>query len=200
MVPRLRRTAIAGLAVSALLATSGVAYAHDLHSKKVAREASAAPSMSWAFYNGKLTDLSPGTDDVFDGARATATMIGMDGGSFFRVIVKGLDNSAVRKKYPAHLHVGPCGLDGNGNPTVGDHYNATPAGLAPVVGEETEVHLDFKVKSKGNVRIAVNVPFVPTPGDHSIVFHTDAVPPAGTSPAKLACLPLTIEELAGTTG
>jgi hypothetical protein len=176
-----------------------VAYAHDLHLKKVAREASPAPSMSWAFYNGKLTDLSPGTDDVFDGARATATMIGMDGGSFFRVIVKGLDNSARGKEYPAHLHVGPCGIDGNG-PTVGGHYNATPAGHTPVVSEETEVHLDFKVISKGNVRIAVNVPFVPTPGDRSIVFHTNAAPAAGASPAKLACLPLTIKELAGTTG
>ena len=200
-MPRLRTTAIAGLAAaSALLATSGVAYAHDLHAKKVAREASAAPSMSWAFYSGKLTDLSPKTDDVFDGARATATMIGMDGGSFFRVIVKGLDNSAVGKKYPAHLHVGPCGLDAQGNPTVGGHYNTTPVGLTPVVSEETEVHLDFKVKSKGNVRIAVNVPFVPTAGDRSIVFHTDATPAAGTAPAKLACLPLTIKQLASTTG
>ena len=199
MVPRLRTTAIAGLAVSALLATSGVAYAHDLHLKKVAREAS-APSMSWAFYNGKLTDLSPGTKDVFDGARATATMIGMDGGSFFRVIVKGLDDRAVGKKYPAHLHAGPCGLDGTGNPTVGGHYNTTPADRSPVVSEETEVHLDFKVISKGNVRIAVNVPFIPTPGDRSIVFHTNAAPAAGASPAKLACLPLTIKELAGTTG
>ena len=25
--------------------------------------------MSWAFYNGELTDLSPGTKDVFDGAQ-----------------------------------------------------------------------------------------------------------------------------------
>lgn len=197
MVPRLRTTAIAGLAVSALLATSGVAYAHDLHLKKVAREASAAPSMSWAFYRGKLTDLSPGSDDVFDGARATATMIGMDGSSYFRVQVKGLAHSAVGNEYPAHLHVGPCGLDAKGIPTVGGHYNTSPAGL---VSEETEVHLDFKVNSDGNVRIAVNVPFVPTPGDRSIVFHTNAETPAGTPPAKLACLPLTIKELASTTG
>lgn len=86
-----------------------------------------APSMSWAFYNGKLTDLSPKTDDVFDGARATATMIGMDGGSYFRVIVKGLDHRAIGNEYPAHLHVGPCGLDRNGIATVGGHYNTNPA-------------------------------------------------------------------------
>jgi hypothetical protein len=197
MVPRLRTTAIAGLAVSALLATSGVAYAHDLHLKKVAREASAAPSMSWAFYSGKLTDLSPGTPDVFDGARATATMIGMDGSSYFRVQVKGLAHGAVGNEYPAHLHVGPCGLDANRIPTVGGHYNTN---TAVPVSEKTEVHLDFKVNSNGNVRIAVNVPFVPTPGDRSIVFHTNAPTPAGTPPAKLACLPLTIKEVARTTG
>jgi hypothetical protein len=44
-----------------------------------------APSMSWAYYNGGLTDLSPGTKDVYDGARATAMMMSIDNESTFRV-------------------------------------------------------------------------------------------------------------------
>ena len=82
--------------------------------------------MSWGFYNGPLTDLSPSTNDPFDGAKATATMMGVGGSTFFRVQVRGLDDSAVGKKYGAHLHQGPCGLDdGRRTPTVGPHYNTS---------------------------------------------------------------------------
>jgi hypothetical protein len=41
------------------------------------------------------------------------------------------------------------------------------------------------------------VPFVPKPGVRSIVIHTDETPPAGSSPERLACLPLIIKVFAG---
>ena len=70
---RFRDVGIAGLAVSALaLTTTAVAYARDLGLEHATARASTVSSMSWAHYSGELTDLSPNTGDVFDGARATA--------------------------------------------------------------------------------------------------------------------------------
>ena len=214
MVPRLRTTAIAGLAVSAILVTSGVAYAHDLGHRKVAHESSSASSMSWASFRGDLTDISPTTDDVYDGARATAMMVGIDGSSFFRVHLIGLDKSAAGRSFGAHLHVGPCGLADDGKTqTVGGHYNISPLDpatkLPSVVSATTEVWLNFHVNSGGNAQATATVPFVPTPGDNglarSITFHASATvhhqmdpkdPAVGTAGAKLACLPLDIKKLA----
>ena len=209
MVPRLRTTAIAGLAVSAILVTSGVAYAHDLGQRKVARKSSPASSMSWAYSHGKLTDLSPDTDDVYDGAKATAMMIAIDGNSFFRVQVRGLDKSAAGKAFGAHLHVGPCGLDAAKQPTVGGHYNVSPKdakGLPTVVSDVTEVWLNLKVNSDGEARATANVGFIPDAGERSITFHATATvhhqmdptkdPAVGTAGAKLACLPLDIQKFA----
>ena len=213
-MPRLRTTAIAGLAVSAILVTSSVAYAHDLGQRKVARESSSASSMSWAYFRGDLTDINPGKPDVYDDARATAMMVGIDGSSFFRVHLKGLDKNAAGKDFGAHLHVGPCGLTDPTNAattTVGGHYNTDAlAGIAPVkVNDQTEVWLNFHVNSGGNAEATATVPFVPTPGDNglarSITFHASATvhhqmdatgPAVGTAGAKLACLPLDIKKLA----
>ncbi|HKN43972.1 MAG TPA: hypothetical protein VJW23_08600 [Propionibacteriaceae bacterium] len=203
--------------MSAILVTSGVAYAHDLGHRKAAGESSSASSMTWAYFRGDLTDISPATDDVYDGARATAMMVGLDGSSFFRVHLKGLDKNAAGKDFGAHLHIGPCGLkDPNDatTTTVGGHYNVSPlnpkTNLASVVSDTTEVWLNFHVNSGGNAEATATVPFVPTPGANglarSITFHASATvhhqmdptkdPAVGTAGAKLACLPLDIKKFA----
>ena len=162
--------------------------------------------MSWGFYNGPLTDLSPSTNDPFDGAKATATMMGVGGSTFFRVQVRGVDDSAVGKVYGAHLHQGPCGLDEAGAPTVGPHYNTSEFDaekkVYTVINDQTEVWLDFEVDPFGNARSTTRVPFVPTAGERSItlhaaptVHHATETAAAGTAGAKLACLPLEIRTL-----
>jgi Cu/Zn superoxide dismutase len=195
-VPRFRTTAIAALAATALLATSGAAYARDLHLKQVEREASAAPSMSWAHFGGKLTDLSPSTRDVYDGARATAMLIGIENTTYVKVQIKGLKAAG---KFGAHLHVGPCGLDTAKppQPTVGGHYNTdTMKGIVPpLVSDETEVWLNFDVNSDGEAKATATVLFVPTAGNRSITFHALPTQTDGTAGAKLACLPLDIKSL-----
>ena len=203
-MPRFRTTAIAALAATALLATSGAAYARDLHLKKVEREASAAPSMAWAYFAGTLTDISsPGTPNVYRGARATAMMIGIDNTTFVKVQIKGLGENAIGKELGAHLHTGPCGLDTAKppQPTVGGHYNTdTVKGITPaLVSDQTEVWLNFDVNSDGNAKATATVPFVPTADDRSITFHERATTKSGvgvgTAGAKLACLPLDIKSV-----
>jgi len=203
-VPRVRTTAIAALAVSALLATSGAAYAHDLNLKRSAGEASAAPSMSWAHFSGELTDYTTttyttATPDLFKGARATAMMFGINGETTFRLHVSGIAESANHHQYPAHLHKGPCVAEDPSK--AGGHYNnQEEEGVTDfAVNAKTEVWLNFKVSSEGNARITVTVPFVPKPGDRSIVIHSDQAPmPPATSPTRLACLPLEIKSLSST--
>ena len=79
---RFRKTAVAAVAVSAVVLTPSAAYARDFGLNDFARQGSTMSSMSWGTYRGELTDLSPNTTDVkttdmFDGARATAVMISM---------------------------------------------------------------------------------------------------------------------------
>ena len=213
-MPRFRTVAVAGLATSALLLTSGAAYAGDQDFRRHTHFGSGgfggasefSSSMSWGFYNGPLTDLSPSTNDPFDGAKATATMMGVGGSTFFRVQVRGVDDSAVGKVYGAHLHQGPCGLDEAGAPTVGPHYNTSEFDaekkVYTVINDQTEVWLDFEVDPFGNARSTTRVPFVPTAGERSItlhaaptVHHATETAAAGTAGAKLACLPLEIRTL-----
>jgi Cu/Zn superoxide dismutase len=221
-VPRFRTVAVAGLAVSAVLLTSSAAYAGDHDFRRHTHfgsggfgAGSQSSSMSWGFYNGPLTDLSPTTHDpettdLFDGAKATATMMGVGGSTFFRVQVRGVDDSAVGKVYGAHLHQGPCGLakDQAGvlQPTVGAHYNTSEkdskTGLYKLINDQTEVWLDFEVDPFGNARSTARVPFVPTAGERSITLHASPTlhhatetAAAGTAGAKLACLPLEIRTL-----
>jgi superoxide dismutase, Cu-Zn family len=155
--------------------------------------------MSWAYSKGDLSNLSD-TDNVFKGAKATAFMMGINGKSTFRLNVRGIDKSASRKTYPAHLHEGPCVADQGS--MAGGHYNAQKEEgvTTPLVDAHTEVWLSFKVNSEGSALVTVSVPFVPTPRSdgaaRSIVIHTDAKPvPPATTPAKLACLPLDIKKL-----
>jgi hypothetical protein len=206
-VPRIRTVAVAALAVPALLLTSGAAYAgdHDIHRTHLGNgslgRGSHISSMTWAYSSDDLSDLSTATPDVFDGAKATAFMMSVNGESTFRLQVRGIDKSAVGKKYPAHLHEGPC-VAGNGA-AAGGHYNTQKEeGLEPpyLVNGETEVHLDFTVSSRRSARVVAVVPFVPKPGERSIVIHSNEAPvlPA-TSPARWACLPLQLKNLTSAT-
>jgi len=193
------------LAAPALLLTSGAAYAgdHNLHRGTHVGNGgfgggAEIASMSWGSFKGDLSDLST-TDTVFNHAKATAFMMSVNGESTFRLHVRGLDESAAGRKYPAHLHEGPC-VAGDGT-AAGGHYNTQKeAGLPTpwLVSHETEVHLDFTVNAEGSARVTVAVPFVPKAGERSIVIHSDQPPPPGTSPARWACLPLQIKAFSGT--
>jgi hypothetical protein len=190
---RTRSMAIAALAASALIFTPSSASAHDGLHTRTAVAGSDGSGMGWAHYSGYLTDLSPNTDDVFDGAKASAVMIGVEGSSFFRLQIKGIGRTA-GNGYPAHLHNGPC-VAGKGALALG-HYNTQQEAGFPApwtVNNQTEVHLDFKVNSDRSAQVGVNVPFIPIPEKRSIVIHTDATPQRGSSPAGLACLPLDIK-------
>ena len=151
--------------------------------------------MSWAHFNGELTDLSTATPDAFDGARATAMMISVGPASYFRVQIRGIDKDAINPAgYGSHLHVGPC-MEGDKGP-VGAHYNISTS-VPPLVNNETEVWLDFKANSDGNARPTSNVQFVPDKGAHSIVIHENPTDQNGKAGAKLACLPFEIKKLSG---
>lgn len=188
IVARYRKTAFAAVAVSAVLLTPTAASA-DLRMSDLGQGASKTSSMTWAHYHGGLTDY-PTTPDVFTGARATAMMMGLDGQSTFRLSIKGIDEGAAGNEYPAHLHAGPCLA--NDPDAAGGHYNVSSE-VPPLVSETTEVYLDFTVNDRGSARITVSVPFVPTAGTRSIVLHSDETPAPGSSPTRLACLPLDIQ-------
>ena len=93
-------------------------------------------------------------------------------------------------------------MAGQGALALGHYNTQQEAGLpAPwAVNNQTEVHLDFKVNSDRSAQVNGNVPFIPIPGKRSIVIHTDATPRPGSSPARLACLPLDIKSLATLAG
>jgi Cu/Zn superoxide dismutase len=193
---RARTMAVSALAASALIFTASAADGHAGWHTRTHVASSDSSGMGWARYGGYLTDLSPTTDDVFDGAQASAVMIGIEGSSFFRLQITGIDDNAEGNEYPAHLHKGPC-VAGQGASARG-HYNAQEEAGLPApwpVNTHTEVHLDFRVNSDGSAQVTANVPFIPLPEKRSIVIHTHATPAAGSSPARLACLPLDIKPL-----
>jgi hypothetical protein len=196
-VARTRSMAIAALAASALIFTPAAASAHNGLHASTAVASSDSSGMRWAHSRGYLTDLSPSTDDVFDGAKASAVMIGLEGSSFFRLQITGIDERAVGKEYPTRLHRGPC-VPGQGALALGPYNTQEEAGSpAPwPVNNQTEVHLDLKVNSDRSAQVSAKVPFIPVPEKRSIVLYTDATPPAGSSQARLACLPLDIKSLA----
>jgi superoxide dismutase, Cu-Zn family len=197
IVARTRSIAIAALAVSALFFMPNAAYAHDGLRMGTGVSSTESSGMGWAHYQGNLVDLSPSTDDMLDGARASVVMIGIEGGSFFRLQITGIDENAAGKEYTFRLHEGPC-VAGHGALALG-HYNAQKEAGSPSpwpANDQTEVHLDFRVDSGGNARVTANVPFIPLPEKRSIVIQAAAAAPAGSSAARLACLPLDIKWLA----
>lgn len=189
----LRKTAVAAVAVSALLLAPTAAYAHDGHHGVSA--STKLSGMRWAHYSGELTDFKSTKPDVFKGAKATAYMMGLEGKSFFSLSVTGID--ATDGKYGVHLHQGACDAD---DPTkAGPHYNVTwnsTTGIANVISTKTEVWLDLDVNSYGNARSTATVPFIPE-GERSIVLHALPTASDGTAGARLACLPFKIKSYGG---
>ena len=195
---RYRKTAIAALAVSALLLTPGAAYADHKHESVSA--SSEDSGMSWGYYSGDVTDYAtnpPATTippvpnpDLFKDARASAIMIGMDGRSYFRLRVSGID--AKDGVYGVHLHQGTCNtLD---SVVAGPHYNVTweSIGLLGPDIKKTEVWLDLDVNSDGYARSTATVSFIPE-GNRSIVLHALSTKSDGTAGARLACMPFKIK-------
>jgi hypothetical protein len=188
-----RKTAIAALAASALLLTPTAAYADHNHRGV---SASSEGDMSWGYYSGKLTDYRttpPETTippvpnpDLFKGARASAIMIGMDGRSFFRLRVTGID--AKDGTYGVHLHEGSC--DAEDFNAAKAHYNISWNPLADL--RDREVWLDLKVESDGDARSTATVSFIPE-GKRSIVLHAQQTKADGTAGPRLACLPFNIK-------
>ena len=146
--------------------------------------ASAAPA---EVFRGDLVDLSSTTADPFGDASAHLVMTETGKGTRFHLRVKGIDPAAAGNEYGAHLHIGPC-VQGNGAAALG-HYNASTA-TPPVVNNQTEVWLDFEVTDDGTGAGDALVPFVPVPGERSVVIHAEATSPSGAAGPRLVCLPV----------
>jgi Cu/Zn superoxide dismutase len=199
-VTRFRKTAVAAVAVSALLLAPTAAYAHDGHHGVSA--STKLSGMRWAQHSSELTDYETTSPDVFKGAKATAFMMGLEGRSLFRLRVTGIDKKAAGGKYGVHLHQGKC--DAGDFNLAGPHYNVTwnpTTKLMDLVSNKTEVWLDLRVNSDGNALSTATVPFIPE-GERSIVFHADPTQkvaetgkPVGWAGTRLACLPFTIKSL-----
>lgn len=175
---RIRRTWVALMGVPLTVAL--VAGSSPAHAAAVERHA----------FAGRLVDLQPGQDGVFDGATAKVLIRSRGDVTRFNFRVYGVDWSAAGTTYGVHLHVGPC-VAGNGA-AAGPHYNtsALAGDVPPVVDTSTEVWLDTTVRGHGRGQSHARVPFVPEPGERSIVIHEMATKADGTAGARLACLPL----------
>ena len=154
--------------------------------------------MRWAYYGGELTEYTATAPSPFADARASAIMLGMDGKSFFRLRVSGID--AKNKVYGVHLHQGTC--DAADSVKAGPHYNVNwdpIKGLLGPVNDKTEVWLDLDVNSDGYAGSTATVSFIPK-GERSIVLHAAPTVPSGptvgTAGARLACLPFNIKAYA----
>jgi hypothetical protein len=191
-VARYRKTAIAALAASALLLTPTAAYAD--HNHRGASVSSEDSGMSWGYYSGTLTDFESTSPDVFKGARASAVMIGVDGRSFFRLRVTGIDakDDAKDVVYGVHLHQGTC--DAKDWSLGLGHYNVAwdSIGLLGPDIKKTEVWLDLNVDSDGDARSTATVSFIPE-GKRSIVLHALPTAADGKAGDRLACLPFNIK-------
>jgi hypothetical protein len=201
-VARFRKTAIAAVALSTLVVTSGVAYAdHDHRGVSVSSYDS---GMTWA-YSDTLIDYtkeppnSPEAADLFADAKASAVMIGMNGKSFFRLRVTGIN--ARGGVYGVHLHQGTC-VAGDWD-AAKKHYNVTwnnAATLPALVSSKTEVWLDLNVNLSSNAKSTATVDFIPEipegerSVERSIVLHALETKLDGTAGDRLACMPFTIKK------
>ncbi|GAA4113785.1 hypothetical protein GCM10022415_09300 [Knoellia locipacati] len=138
--------------------------------------------------SGPLSDFVLGTPGPFDGASARVQIVESAKGSHALLTVKGIDPSVSGQTFGAHLHDGPC-IAGDGA-AAGPHYNSHVHGQTPVAGvsDRTEVWLDFTVADGAGTGTA-SVPFVPQPGNRSVVIHAlPTNPQTGGAGPRLACL------------
>jgi hypothetical protein len=147
--------------------------------------------LSWAVYSGELTDLLPAEAGPFDQASASAMMVGYRSSTFL-LHVSGIDPNVAGEDFGAHLHMGPCVA---GSPALaGPHYNIDVVNeiVPSEVSDQTEVWLDFVVDGDGRGQATAHVPWVPAPGEHSIVIHKEPTASNGTAGPRQACLPLIV--------
>jgi Cu/Zn superoxide dismutase len=137
-----------------------------------------------------LTDFDTTNPGPFDNASGSLTLVGHSGSSTVVFRVHGIDPAVADQQFGAHLHLGPC-VENNGAAALG-HYNTDVlAGVTPPrVDETTEVWLDIVVTSEGTGTAVAQVPFVPIPGDRSVVIHALPTDETGAAGARLACLPV----------
>jgi Cu/Zn superoxide dismutase len=182
------RAFVVAFAASALAAGAAVMAAPTATAAPLA----SAPAGGFGVHQwaGPLVDLQPGVTDPFDAARARLVMVSQHGSTTAVLALTGVGAEAAGRTYGAHLHTGPC-VEGNGA-AAGPHYNdSTVRGVVPpVVGPSTEVWLDVTVSPAGTAVAVAHVPFVPQPGDRSVVVHAQATDDHGTAGARLACLPV----------
>lgn len=139
-------------------------------------------------FRGDLQDLATSESDPFEGASAKVRMAWHDGHTRFVLRVWDIDSSAEGISYGAHLHEGPC-VEGDPD-AAGPHYNVSKADPKKV-NDRTEVWLDFTVEDDGTGYAVARVPFVPKPGDRSVVIHEESTDPdTGLAGTRLACLPV----------
>jgi hypothetical protein len=170
--PLLRRTGIAVACTAALAAgaTLTPAVAGVAHS-----------------FRGDLRLLLDTKGAPFADARASLTLVGGGDDASAVLVVHGVDRRQAGRTFGAHLHNGPCRA-GQGA-AAGAHYNHT--GTPPTaVNDQVEVWLDFAVNSGGNGQSVAHVPFVPTPGQRSVVIHELPTSPDAKAGDRLACLPV----------
>lgn len=140
-------------------------------------------------FSGELVDFTTTGPSPFDGASARLVMASRDDRTLFILIVTGVSREAAGETFGAHLHEGPCvAADFS---AAGPHYNQSRVDGGPlVVSAETEVWLDVTITPGGTAVALASVPFVPTPGNRSIVLHAEETSETGTAGARLACLPV----------
>jgi Cu/Zn superoxide dismutase len=140
-------------------------------------------------FRGDLVDLASTSPSPFDDASARLVMTSDDSETVFILILTGVSREAAGETFGAHLHVGPCVA--NSPTAAGPHYNQSVIdGTVYTVSPETEVWLDVTISSGGTAVAIASVPFVPAPGDRSVVLHAEETSETGTAGARLACLPV----------
>ena len=186
-----RRTHLAAALTTVALGAGGAALAAPSATAAPGWHATARSDAVPHTFAGDLVDLAPAVSGPFDGASAVVRMRSNTRGATFHLVVKGVAEAGRGESFGAHLHLGPC-VPGTPAAALG-HYNTDAlAGVTPVVASpSTEVWLDFTVDADGTGAAVAHVPFVPMPGNRSVVIHAESTNPStGTAGARLACLPV----------
>ena len=184
---RLRAAAVSALGATAFVTLTAVATAVPA---EAANPAAAVERPAVRQFAGPLRDLQPSSSDPLDGAAGRVLMAQGRGATTFVLFLSGVGSAGVGRTYGAHLHTGPC-VAGDGA-AAGPHYNqSTIDGVVPpVVSAQTEAWLDVTIRPGGSAVAVARVPFIPKPGNRSIVLHAQPTDDHGTAGARLACLPV----------